>query len=67
MLKIYHVSSLNRGLEWLGVGLYHTSLALYGFEFSFGGHDSEDPGTIIVQEGNSGGLKLKEAVPLGTT
>jgi hypothetical protein len=38
-LNIYDVTSLNKALEFIGFGLYHTSVGMYGLEFSYGGHD----------------------------
>jgi len=35
-------------VEFLGFGLYHTSVGLYGLEFSYGGHKDESPGTVVV-------------------
>jgi len=51
---------MNKYLEYCGFGLYHTSVAIYGLEFSYGGHSYDDPGTVIVYSGNSAGLTLKE-------
>lgn len=64
---MYHVTSLNKALELVGFGLYHTSVCLFGLEFSYGGHNDESPGTVVVHKGNSAGLKLKESIPVGVT
>lgn len=66
-LNIYDVTSINRALEFIGFGLYHTSVGIFGLEFSYGGHDSYSPGTVIVMQGNSAGLSLKESLPVGYT
>ena len=66
-LNVYHVSSINTALECFGVGLYHTSVGMYDFEFSYGGQDDDDPGTVVVYKGNSAGLALKESIPVGVT
>ena len=54
-------------MEWLGFGLYHTSVGLYDREFTYGGHDLALPGTVVVEKGNSAGLTLKESLPIGVT
>lgn len=67
VLNIYHVTTANRFLEFLGFGLYHTSVAVYGIEYSYGGHEEQLPGTVIDYKGNSAGLVLKESLPVGQT
>ena len=59
-LNVYEVSSVNSVLEWIGFGLYHTSVGMYNLEFSFGGHNEPVSGTVVVLKGDSAGLKLKE-------
>ena len=66
-LNVYHVSSANGALEMLGFGIYHTSVGLFDMEFSFGGHDLDQSGIVVVPKGNSAGLRLKESIPVGVT
>ena len=66
-LNIYNVTSINSALEWIGFGLYHTSVNIYDMEFSYGGHESACSGIVVVNQGNSAGLELKERIPIGTT
>lgn len=66
-LNVYHVTSLNKVIELMGFGLYHTSVGIYGLELSYGGHRDDSPGTVVVYEGNSAGLTKKEKIPVGTT
>ena len=49
------------------MGLYHTSIMVHGNEFSYGGHAMERSGIVVVQEGDSAGLVLKESLPIGYT
>lgn len=67
ILNIYHVTTANRFLEFLGFGLYHTSVGVYGAEYSYGGHEAELPGTVTDLKGNTAGLVLKESFPVGVT
>ena len=57
-LNIYNVTGLNTMLEYVGFGLYHTSVGLYDLEFSYGGHELAQAGTVVVERGNSAGLEL---------
>jgi deubiquitinase DESI2 len=67
-IKIYNVvSGVNKALEVMGFGLYHSSINLFDLEFSYGGHDKESSGIVIVEEGNSAGLELKEKLAIGDT
>lgn len=66
-LNVYHVSPINSALEYLGFGLYHTSVGIYGLEMSYGGHSDGSPGTVVVLKGSSGGLVIKERIPVGET
>ena len=67
MLNIYHVTNANRFFEFLGFGLYHTSVGVYGVEYSYGGHDEKLSGTVTDYRGNAAGLSLKESLPVGFT
>ena len=61
------MTNINGCLEVLGFGLYHTSVGLYDLEFSYGGHDMEASGIVVVDKGNTAGLTLKESLPVGLT
>jgi deubiquitinase DESI2 len=67
VLNIYHVTTANKYLEFLGFGLYHTSVGVYGVEYSYGGHDEALPGIVVDTKGNTAGLTLKESFPIGYT
>ena len=64
-LNIYNVTTINGCLEYLGFGLYHTSVGLYDLEFSYGGHEMDSSGIVVVDKGNSAGLVLRESLPVG--
>ena len=63
-MNIYDVLSANRALEFLGFGFYHTSLEIFNHEFSYGGHDYDVSGIVVVEAGHSPGLTLKERIPV---
>lgn len=56
-----------RILDWLGFGLYHTSIQVYGQEYYYGGHDSEITGIVETEIGKSTSLQLKEIILVGYT
>ena len=66
-MNIYNVTSLNKGLECVGFGLYHTSVGICDGEISYGGHDKPVSGIVVVEEGNCAGLVLKEKLVVGLT
>ena len=66
-LNIYNVTGANKALEFLGFGFYHTSIELYKHEFSYGGHDYDSSGIVVVEAGKCAGLTLKERLPVGIT
>ena len=66
-MNIYNVTPINGRLEVIGFGLYHTSVGLYDLEFSYGGHDEESSGIVVVDKGNTAGLVLKETLAVGLT
>jgi len=47
-LNIYDVTGMNKAFEYLGFGLYHTSVGLYDLEFSYGGHEMACSGIVVV-------------------
>jgi len=66
-LNIYNVTRFNSCTEWFGFGFYHTSIQLFGYEFSYGGHEEDESGIVCVKAGNSAGLVLKERILAGYT
>ena len=66
-LNIYNVTNINGCLEVFGFGLYHTSVGIYDLEVSYGGHDEDSSGIVVVDKGNNAGLELKESLAVGIT
>ena len=66
-LNVYNVTSFNKFTEWIGFGFYHSSVEIYNHEFSYGGHDYDCSGIVVVEAGNTAGLTLKEKIPVGIT
>ena len=58
---------MNSCLEYLGFGLYHTSVGVWDMEFSYGGHNLPVSGIVVVNKGNTAGLVLKESIAVGVT
>ncbi len=55
-LKIYNITKLNRLTQFFGFGLYHTSLEIQNFEYSFGSTEDDSSGIYMnpVNEDTNG-------------
>ena len=68
-LNVYHIAKIiNLFLQIFGIGIYHTTLEINDYEYSFGLTNKDVPG---IFKNNSGELKkklkLKEKIYLGNT
>jgi len=66
-LNIYHITKLNYLLQFLGIGLYHTSLEINEKEYSYGSTDNETLGIYVNTKKDNKYLLLKEKLYLGNT
>ena len=46
-LRIYHMTKINFLIQFFGFGLYHTSLEIDEFEYSFGSTEDDNSGIYI--------------------
>ena len=67
-LNIYHLTCLNYLLQFIGMGIYHTSIEIDSREYSFGSCKDDVPGFYIHEIGEIGKMiKLKEKIYMGNT
>jgi len=50
-LKVYNVTSINSFFKLLGLGVYHTSILVYGVEYGYGSSPEGTSGIIEMTEG----------------
>ena len=67
-LNIYHLTCLNYFFQFIGLGIYHSTIEIYSYEYSFGPTKEDDPGFFRNKIGEIGQkLILKEKIYLGNT
>ena len=67
-LNIYHLTCLNYFFQFIGLGIYHSTIEIYSYEYSFGPTKEDDPGFFRNKIGEIGEkLILKEKLYLGNT
>ena len=67
-LNVYHLSFLNYILQFVGIGIYHTSIEIDSLEYSFGSSEEDVPGFYINKTGETSKLlTLKERLYMGNT
>jgi len=65
-----HVYDLvdNSWLYWLGCGIFHSGVEVYGQEFAFGGHDQDSPGVFATPPTQAPGpVRWRERIVVGRT
>ena len=67
-LNVYHLTCLNYFLQIIGMGIYHTSIEIDSYEYTFGSSKEDVAGFYINKVGEiSKLLKLKEKIYMGNT
>ena len=67
-LNIYHLTWLNYLLQFVGLGIYHSSIEIDSLEYSFGSSEEDVAGFYINDVGEiSKLLTLKEKIYMGNT
>ncbi len=49
-LNVYNLTGINNCLRKCGLGIYHSSIEVYGIEYAFGGHPSDSSGVCVRDE-----------------
>ena len=65
-LKVYDVSTVNKYYNLFGLGIYHSSILIYGIEYSYGSTPDGTSGIIEMMD-ESLNLKVKEKIYMGNT
>ena len=67
-LNVYHLTCLNYFLQLIGIGIYHTTIEIESYEYTFGSSKEDIAGFYINKVGEiSKILKLKEKIYMGNT
>ena len=67
-LNVYHLTCLNYFLQLIGIGIYHTTIEIESYEYTFGSSKEDIAGFYINKVGQlSKLLKLKEKIYMGNT
>lgn len=66
-LNVYDVTNLNSYLYWLGLGIFHSGIEVYGVEYAFGAHDYPSSGVFEVEPRNCPGFMFRRTITVGTT
>lgn len=67
-LNVYDLSEQNNLLYWLGFGVFHTGVEIFGVEYAYGGHDYEASGVFVTEPKKPPGpVEFRESVIMGET
>ncbi|KAL4292179.1 deSI-like protein At4g17486 [Arachis stenosperma] len=66
-LNVYDVSPTNGYSYWLGLGVYHSGVEVYGVEYAFGAHESSWSGIFEGEPKKCEGFKFRKRVMIGKT
>lgn len=67
-LNVYDLSEQNNFLYWLGCGVFHTGVEIFGVEYAYGGHDYEASGVFATEPKKPPGpVEFRESVIMGET
>ncbi|KAF9617091.1 hypothetical protein IFM89_033196 [Coptis chinensis] len=58
-LNVYDVTPINGYAYWIGLGVYHSGIAVHGIEYGFGAHDLPTTGIFQVEPKRCPGFKFR--------
>ncbi|CAH1426455.1 unnamed protein product [Lactuca virosa] len=64
-LNVYDLTPLNSYSIWLGFGVFHTGIEVYGMEYGFGAHDYSISGVFEVEPKRCPGFSYRCSISLG--
>nr|XP_043628462.1 deSI-like protein At4g17486 isoform X1 [Erigeron canadensis] len=65
MLNVYDLTPVNSYSIWLGFGIFHSGIQVYGMEYGFGAHDFPISGVFEVEPKSCPGFVYRCSIPLG--
>lgn len=67
-LNVYDLSEQNYLLYWLGFGVFHTGVEVFGIEYAYGGHDYDASGIFATEPRKPPGpVEFRETITMGET
>lgn len=66
-LNVYDLTPINKFLYWLGLGVFHSGIEVYGSEYGFGAHEYPTTGVFEVEPRSCPGFIFRRSVLLGST
>eukprot|EP00249_Psilotum_nudum_P010846 c22804_g1_i1 orf=355-999(-) len=66
-LNVYDLTTLNGYLYWMGLGIFHSGIEVYGVEYAFGAHDYSTSGVFEVEPRCCPGFIFRRSIELGAT
>eukprot|EP01025_Chloroclados_australasicus_P022980 TRINITY_DN2349_c0_g2_i5.p2 TRINITY_DN2349_c0_g2~~TRINITY_DN2349_c0_g2_i5.p2 ORF type:complete len:192 (-),score=11.84 TRINITY_DN2349_c0_g2_i5:1154-1729(-) len=68
VLNVYDLTESNSYLHWLGLGVYHTGVEIFGIEFAYGGHDYNSSGVFATKPRQAPGeVQFRSSIIIGET
>lgn len=64
-LNVYDLTPVNSYSIWLGFGIFHSGIQVYGMEYGFGAHDFPISGVFEVEPKSCPGFIYRCSIPLG--
>ncbi|KAL4563981.1 hypothetical protein LXL04_028030 [Taraxacum kok-saghyz] len=64
-LNVYDLTPINSYSIWMGFGIFHSGIQVYGMEYGFGAHDFPISGVFEVEPKSCPGFIYRCSIPLG--
>ncbi|XP_074276178.1 uncharacterized protein LOC141599938 [Silene latifolia] len=64
-LNVYDITPVNACLYWLGLGVHHSGVQVYGVEYAFGTDMEGTPQVFKMEPKNCEGLKFRKGILVG--
>ncbi|KAI3709488.1 hypothetical protein L2E82_39250 [Cichorium intybus] len=64
-LNVYDLTPINSYSIWMGFGIFHSGIQVYGMEYGYGAHDFPISGVFEVEPKSCPGFVYRCSIPLG--